>query len=641
MQNDEIIDDDHVNDHVDDEIHAYLNLDEPKSFFLFAGAGSGKTRSLVNALLKVRQKSGQRLRLNSQRIAVITYTNAACDEIKGRIDYDPLFSVSTIHSFVWDLIKSHQTDIKQWLKINIRAKIADIEDKQSKGRPGTKTAMNRARKIEAMEKRLENLGKIKRFIYNPNGENTSRDSLNHSEVIAIGADFLTNKPLMQNILTRKFPILLIDESQDANKLLMEAFLIVQKEQSSHFSLGLFCDTMQRIYADGKIDLGENLPSDWATPAKIMNHRCPHRIIKLINKIRFEVDRQEQKGRSDKEEGLVRLFILPADTADKKTVENDIVQKMADATGDTRWIGADSDVKILTLEHHMAANRMGFIELFEPLYKLGTAFLDGTLPGLRFFTQLILPLVKAEQNDDEFGVARIVRQSSPYLSKDFLQSNNDQLGIIQKARDSVNQLMSLWNNSNSPRFIDVLQNVEQTGLFTIPESLIPFAKRTNEEQDFAESSDTNQSEEGEDKDIKLDAWDKALETSFNPIEAYNEYVSDRARFGTHQGIKGLEFPRVMVVMDDKEARGFLFSYEKLFGAKAPTPTDLKNEQEGKETSFDRTRRLFYVTCSRAQKSLAIVAYTENPDKVKEFVLSKDWFEEEEVIRVPPTFSSGHK
>ena len=69
--------------------------------------------------------------------------------------------------------------------------------------------------------------------------------------------------------------------------------------------------------------------------------------------------------------------------------------------------------------------------------------------------------------------------------------------------------------------------------------------------------------------------------------------------------------------------------------------MKNEQEGKETSFDRTRRLFYVTCSRAQKSLAIVAYTENPDKVKEFVLSKDWFEEEEVIRVPPTFSSGHK
>ncbi|GAH83555.1 unnamed protein product, partial [marine sediment metagenome] len=141
MQNNAIIDDDHIDDHVDDEIQTYLNLDEPKSFFLFAGAGSGKTRSLVNALVRVRQESGRRLRLNSQRIAVITYTNAACDEIKRRIDYDPLFSVSTIHSFVWDLINSYQTDIKQWLQVDLKAKIADLEDKQSKGRPGTKTAM--------------------------------------------------------------------------------------------------------------------------------------------------------------------------------------------------------------------------------------------------------------------------------------------------------------------------------------------------------------------------------------------------------------------------------------------------------------------------------------------------------------------
>jgi len=631
MHNNAIIDDDHIDDHVDDEILTYLNLDETKSFFLFAGAGSGKTRSLVNALINVRQESGRRLRLNSQRIAVITYTNAACDEIKRRIDYDPLFSVSTIHSFVWDLINSYQTDIKQWLQIDLKAKIADLEEKQSKGRSGTKAAMDRENSIKANTNRLENLGKIKRFTYNPNGENTSRDSLNHSEVINIGADFLTNKPLMQNILTRKFPIMLIDESQDANKLLMDAFFIVQKEHSSHFSLGLFGDMMQRIYADGKIDLGENLPDDWAKPAKIMNHRCPHRIMKLINKIRFDVDGQKQKGRKDKGEGVVRLFILPANKTDK--TENNIAKKMSEITGDAKWIGDDSDVKILTLEHHMAARRMGFIELFEPLYRVErfkTGLLDGTLPGLRFFTQLILPLVKAKQNGDEFGVARIVRKSSPYLNKDSLKSNDDQLGIIQKARDSVNKLMSLWDNGNSPRSIDILQNVAQTGLFVVPESLIPIASRTDEEQELAESSDTNGSEEGEDKNIELNAWDKALMTSFEQIVSYDEYVSDRAIFGTHQGIKGLEFPRVMVIMDDTEARGFMFSFEKLLGAKSPTPTDLKNVQEGKETSFDRTRRLFYVTCSRAKNSLAIVAYTENPDEVKKFVLSKDWFKEDEII-----------
>ena len=87
---------------------------------------------------------------------------------------------------------------------------------------------------------------------------------------------------------------------------------------------------------------------------------------------------------------------------------------------------------------------------------------------------------------------------------------------------------------------------------------------------------------------------------------------------------------MVVLDDDEARGFLFSYEKLFGAKSRTTTDIKNESEGKETSIDRTRRLFYVTCSRAEKSLAIVAYTKNPEAVKNFAIQQDWFSKNEVI-----------
>ena len=38
--------DNHVDDHVDVEIQECLSSEPPKSFFMFAGAGSGKTRSL-------------------------------------------------------------------------------------------------------------------------------------------------------------------------------------------------------------------------------------------------------------------------------------------------------------------------------------------------------------------------------------------------------------------------------------------------------------------------------------------------------------------------------------------------------------------------------------------------------------------
>ena len=36
-----------------------------------------------------------------------------------------------------------------------------------------------------------------------------------------------------------------------------------------------------------------------------------------------------------------------------------------------------------------------------------------------------------------------------------------------------------------------------------------------------------------------------------------YFSGKARFDTHQGVKGREFDRVMVIMDDSEAKGFTF------------------------------------------------------------------------------------
>ena len=120
--------------------------------------------------------------------------------------------------------------------------------------------------------------------------------------------------------------------------------------------------------------------------------------------------------------------------------------------------------------------------------------------------------------------------------------------------------------------------------------------------------------------------------FNQLEKYAECISDKSPFGTHQGIKGLQFPRVMVILDDNEARGFMFSYEKLLGAKALTNTDQKNRLEGKETSVDRTRRLFYVTCSRAQRSLAVIVRTKEADKVASHMSSVGWFEDQEVVRM---------
>ena len=92
-----------------------LDLEKPRSFFPYAGAGSGKTRAVVEAMRIFRDRYGEQFRQSGQKVAVITYTNAACDEIRRRIDFDPIFAVSTIHSFAWEQIRSYHKDISAWL----------------------------------------------------------------------------------------------------------------------------------------------------------------------------------------------------------------------------------------------------------------------------------------------------------------------------------------------------------------------------------------------------------------------------------------------------------------------------------------------------------------------------------------------
>lgn len=613
------------NNAIDDEIYSCLDLDNPKSFFLFAGAGSGKTRSLVEVLKRFKENNIHRLRINAQQVAIITYTNAACDEIKRRLEFDSAFDVSTIHSFGWELIKPHQYDIREWLRIRLEADIAELEDAQRKGRAGTKAAEDRPRQIAAKRKRLESLSSIRKFTYNPNGENLDKDSLNHSEVIGITADLLSSRPLLQLILIRKFPILLIDESQDTTKELIEVFLKVQSINKKRFSLGLFGDVMQRIYADGKEDLGRSLPDDWLKPKKVFNYRCPRRVVELINKIRSEVDDNLQEA-GKLEEGLVRLFIADSSHIKNKIeFERNVCLEMSRQTGDPSWFDSLELNKTLTLEHHMAALRGGFSNFFAPLYrvnKLKTGLLDGTSPYVNFFSKRVLPLIDSLQSGNKFAASRIVNKYSPLMQKEKIRNNDDPKATLANVNSAVQALYALWGNCSDPSLLSILKEVHESNLFKLPNDFALIAERAENSYEPAESESDNNS--------VIDAWDNALNSKFSEFKRYVDYVSDESRFDTHQGVKGLEFPRVIVVLDDAEARGFLFSYDKLFGVKEPTKSDIENQKTGKETSVDRTRRLFYVACSRAEESLAVIAYTNDTQKVKKHVLEHEWFLEEEII-----------
>ena len=609
---------DTADDHVDDEIAACLNLSAPKSFFLFAGAGSGKTRSLVTALQHVQKNLGEQLRGKGQRVGVITFTNAASDEIKRRLLFDPLIDVRTIHSFAWSLIEGLNHDIREWLCVDLANDIVQLKADEAKGRKGTKASATRLSKIESKTKRLQNLPSIKSFTYSPTGDNRGRDALNHSEVLQLTAHFLKSKSAMQSILAGRYPILLIDESQDTNKHLIDALFAVQATLKGKFVLGLLGDMMQRIYSDGKEGLGEGLPKDWATPGKKLNYRCPKRIITLINKVRSTTDKQHQEPRAAAVEGIVRLFVLPSDLDGKPAVERAIAAHMSKITGDEEW-NKPKAIKTLILEHRMAAARMDFLDAFSPLYDVDswrTSLLEGTLPVLRFFSDQVLSLVNAKRRDDRFAVARIVKTFSPLLTQAALRETEDKQKHLQQVNAAIDTLMALWKDGADPTLLQILQCVAEHKLLEIPDSLQTNASGAIQKAASSTSDEDDQEDRQTERALAIEAF---LGAPFSQIEPMAEYLSGKAHFDTHQGVKGLEFERVMVIMDDKEARGFLFKYEDLFGGKG----------EGDKT-VESTKRLFYVTASRAKESLALVAYASSPERVQNFVLKEGWFSADELV-----------
>lgn len=94
---------DHDNS-VDKGIRECLRIGSGNSFITFAGAGSGKTYSLKEALDFLKAQYSDDFTRQGKQIAVVTFTNNAADEIKDRIEQNAIFAVSTIHSFCWSAI---------------------------------------------------------------------------------------------------------------------------------------------------------------------------------------------------------------------------------------------------------------------------------------------------------------------------------------------------------------------------------------------------------------------------------------------------------------------------------------------------------------------------------------------------------
>jgi DNA helicase-2/ATP-dependent DNA helicase PcrA len=102
--------------------------------------------------------------------------------------------------------------------------------------------------------------------------------------------------------------------------------------------------------------------------------------------------------------------------------------------------------------------------------------------------------------------------------------------------------------------------------------------------------------------------------------YQRYVSEGSPFATQQGVKGAQFDRVIVVMDEEESDYNLYDYEEFFGVKEVSAEDRKKMENGEDTGWNRTLRLLYVSCTRAKRGLVLAFFVEDPDAAVAHVLA---------------------
>jgi len=616
----------------------------PRSFIMKAGAGSGKTTSLIKGLSSVIRIHGDKLKKSRQRVACITYTEIAAGEIWRDVGSDPLVHVSTIHSFMWLLAKPFQNDIRLWVAGRITEKIEALEEKQATYGPRVqqRTKDKDTRDLERLRRQSGRIAAVKGFRYGT-GSDYAKGILGHDDILKLVPYLIAERPLFRILLARQFPFVFVDESQDTTTEVVEALKTVEREPGVTLCLGFFGDPMQRIYATGT-GLVEAEPT-WANIPKPENFRCSTKVLNLANAIRRDDDdlvqvpgqRLGPDGLVPTPEGSAHLFILPADdTRDANLVR--VREWMAARTGDNRWLPSDDDqewVKLLVIVHQMAAKRLGFGELYTALNsRAPSAFKDGFLDGsawpLSPCVKFLIPIAVAHTGGRQLEVMRLIREYSPLFDKDALAGVNvaDRLKAL---RELVAEIAEGIAGNSNVTIADLLKQVYATELLILDPRLVsylaPQAGTPAQPEETVENDDEDQEDDESDKEmVSMDAF---LACPARQLLAYHTYISERSPFWTQQGIKGAEFDRVLVVLDDAESTHFQFSYEKYLGLKPPSETDQKHIDAGEETTMDRTRRLFYVSCTRALKDLAVVLFTADPKQAETSVRQLDLFEDDAI------------
>lgn len=406
-------------------------IEDKKCFVLQGGAGSGKTETLKNVLEYISEN------YPNKKVACITHTNLAVDEIKSRVG--DKYTISTIHSFLNSIIKDYKKNIFQCIfelfkvekierneiyfyggdqtvqKKQEHEKYKKVYEKYAKklftvtygsiGKPEGKriydadpvtynTSLNT--RIEALNEIIKS--QIEAKDYNKIQYNETRfDSYNdltfgHDGLLEIAYQLFSSFSKIGKILQDKFDYIFIDEYQDTNKKIIEIFLR-HLPQSDKTIVGLFGDAMQSIYKDGIGDVQNYITNSILEEIiKEDNYRCSVQVVEFINNIRNdglvqEVQLKHTESTLDERQGNVEFYYSIVDSKpmvfSAQDIKSQYIEKINSLIEHAKNNQPNSKFLMLTNKSiSIEANFQNLYETFAQRYQEPKEYIDEVLIKLQ-------------------------------------------------------------------------------------------------------------------------------------------------------------------------------------------------------------------------------------------------------------------
>jgi DNA helicase-2/ATP-dependent DNA helicase PcrA len=562
--------------------HLQSCLDQRRSFIFEAGAGAGKTYSLIEALRYLIKRDGTELIRNHQQVACITYTNVATKEIETRTDRHPAIYSSTIHSFCWTLIQGFQPFL--------RKEIPNIGGWPERLKESAKRAVDRMVKerVEALGekdadivaiatalqhdlKQLETVGarNVEYSLGHPRADKTTI-SLGHNDVLILAAKLLENEKF-RRVLVNRFPVIFIDEYQDTDNVVFNALKAHVIGTNGSLLIGFFGDHWQKIYGTG---CGKIEHPKLQLIGKKANFRSVPAIVDCLNRLRRELPQAVEDPNAA---GEVVVFHTNEWKGKRQTaaqwkgdlpdtVAHSYLQMVLKKLAESGWNFAPEVSKILMLTHNVLASEQGYREL-AAAFPRTESFIKKEDPHIAFLVDTVEPVCGA------FSRKRYGEMFAVFGAKSQVIGEHG-----DKAAWSEH-LASLVKLRETETIGAVIDHLRKEHLFPMPEA-VERKERALE---------------------KLGAMPAPLRqlraVPYKQVVALSEFIEEKTPFSTKHGVKGLEFDNVLVVF----GRGWnLYNFAQFleWSGVSGVPAD-------KADTYERNRNLFYVACSRPKKRLALL------------------------------------